>query len=107
MSTDIKFIKTKLPKINQSGRFIDALLVKLANQLMKIGVLLAKRFLTPLATTASATGIDSVIQRKLFKQEVVKTRVSETIRTKRRNFMCFNTENIFTEKGVLIATKRF
>ena len=98
MSTDVKFIKTKLPKINQWGRFIDALLGKLANQLMKVGVPLAKRFLTLFSTTASASEIVSVIQRKLYKQEVRKTGVKETIRTNRRNFRCFNVGNVFTEK---------
>ena len=41
MSTNIKFSKAELPKINQWGRFIDALLGKLANQLLKVGVPLA------------------------------------------------------------------
>ena len=52
---------------------------KLANQLMKVGVPLAKKFLTPLAIKASASEIYSVIQGKLRKQEVVRTGVSETV----------------------------
>ena len=55
-----------MPAINQSGRFIDALLGKLANQLIKICVPLAKRFLTPLVNTASASEVAGIIQRKLY-----------------------------------------
>ena len=51
---------------------------------MKVGVPLAKRFLTPLAIKASASEIYSVIQGKLRKQEVVRTGVSEKKKDKIR-----------------------
>ena len=44
MSMDIKLSKAQLPKIIQSGRFLGALLGKLASPLMKVGVLLATNF---------------------------------------------------------------
>ena len=68
---------------------------------------MAKRFLTPLAITASASEVYSVIQGKLRKQEVVRTGVSETVRTNKRwilwhairRFRCFSLGIISTEKG--------
>ena len=62
MSTDKKFTKAYLPKIIELGEFLGALLDKLAGPLIKVGVSLAKYFLAPLATIASA--LDSDIQKK-------------------------------------------
>ena len=65
ISTDIKFSKTELPKIIQSGEFLGALLGKFAGLLTKVAVLLAKNVLVPLGTMASASAIDGAIQRKM------------------------------------------
>ena len=67
MSTDKKFTKAYLPKIIELGEFLGALLDKLAGPLIKVGVSLAKYFLAPLATIASA--LDSDIQKKKKKKE--------------------------------------
>ena len=65
MPTDIKLSKAELSKIIQSGGFLSALLRKLADLLMKIGVPLAKILLTSLTTMASASTIGGSIQRKM------------------------------------------
>ena len=61
MSTDIKGIKAQLSKIILSGKFIGVLFGKFAGPLMKVGVLLAKNVLAPLATMASASVTDGAI----------------------------------------------
>ena len=66
MSTDKKFTKAYLPKVIELGEFLGALLDKLAGPLIKVGVSLAKYFLAPLATIASA--LDSDIQKKKKKE---------------------------------------
>ena len=48
MSTDIKFPKTQITKIIQSGGFLGSLLSKIAVPLIKIAVLLAKNILAPI-----------------------------------------------------------
>ena len=50
-----------MSKIIQSGKFLGVLLGKFAGPLMKVGVLLAKNVLAPLATMASASVIDGAI----------------------------------------------
>ena len=55
MSTNIKL--NKLSKIIQSREILGALLGKLAGQLMKVGLPLAKTFLAPLTTMALASAI--------------------------------------------------
>ena len=72
MSTDKKFTKAYLPKIIELGEFLGALLDKLAGPLIKVGVSLAKYFLAPLATIASA--LDSDIQKKKKKKRMHGTR---------------------------------
>ena len=54
----------KLSKIIQSEGFLGSLLSKLAGQLMKIAVLLAKNILASLGITAAASAIDTGIQKK-------------------------------------------
>ena len=61
MSADVKFSKTKIVKIIQSGGFLGSLLSKLAGPLMKIAVPLAKNVLAPLGITAAASALDAGI----------------------------------------------
>ena len=65
MSTDIKLSKAQITKIIQSGGFLGSLLSKLAGQLMKVAVPLAKNILAPLGMTAAASAIDAGIQKKI------------------------------------------
>ena len=65
MSTKIKLSKAQISKINQSGRFLGALLSKLAGPLMKAAVPLAKNILAPLGITAAASAINAGIQKKI------------------------------------------
>ena len=44
MSTDIKLSEAQIFKINQSGGFLGSLFSKLAGSLMKVAVLLAKKY---------------------------------------------------------------
>ena len=61
MSTDIKFSKTQISKIIQSGGFLGSLLSKMAGPLMKVAVPLAKNVLAPLGINAAASPIDAGI----------------------------------------------
>ena len=69
-SVDIKFSKTQLPKMMQSGGF----LVKLLGSLLKTGLPLMKIILTPLAKsvliplglTAAASAADAGIHKKIL-----------------------------------------
>ena len=65
MSTDIKLSKAQISKVIQSGGFLGSLLSKLAGQLMKVAVPLAKNILAPLGITAAASAIDARIQKKI------------------------------------------
>ena len=53
-STDVKFSKTQLLKMMQSGGFLGNLLSKLAGPLMKVAMPLAKNVLSPLGLTAAS-----------------------------------------------------
>ena len=64
MSTTIKLSKTQMSKMIQSGQFLGSLLSKLAGQLMKVAVPLAKNILIPLGITAAASAINAAIQKK-------------------------------------------
>ena len=64
MSTNIKLSKTQIAKVIQSGGFLGSLLSRLAGQLMKVAVPLAKNILAPLGITATASAIDAGIQKK-------------------------------------------
>ena len=48
ISTDLKLSKAQIFKIIQSGGFLGSLLSKLAGQLMKVAIPLAKNVLAPL-----------------------------------------------------------
>ena len=65
MSTDIKLSKAQISKRIQSGGFLGSLLSKLAGQLMKVAIPLAKNVLAPLGITAASKAIDAGIQKKI------------------------------------------
>ena len=65
LSTDLKFSKTQMFKIIQSGGFLELLLSELAGPLMKVAIPLTKNVLAPLAITAAASAIDARIQNKI------------------------------------------
>ena len=65
LSTDIKLSKTQISKIIQSGGFLGLLLSKIAGQLMKVTVPLAKNILASLGITAAASAIDAKTQKKM------------------------------------------
>ena len=64
ISTDSKLSKAQISKIIQSGGFLVSLLSKLAGQLMKVAIPLAKNILPPLGIIAAASAIDAGIQKK-------------------------------------------
>ena len=64
MSTDIKLSKAQISEIIQSGGLLGSLLSKLAGQLMKVAVPLAKNILAALEITAAASAIHAGIQKK-------------------------------------------
>ena len=61
-ATDIKLSKAQIKKLIQSGGFLGKLLSKLAGQLMKVAMPLAKNALAPLAPMSA---IDGSIQKKI------------------------------------------
>ena len=63
-STDVKFSKTQLSKMMQSGGFLGNLLSKLAGPLMKVAMPLAKNVLAPLGLTAAMSAIYGSIKKK-------------------------------------------
>ena len=65
MSTDLKLSRAQISKIIQSRGFLGSLLSKLAGQLMKVAIPLAKNVLAPLGITAAASAINAGIQKKL------------------------------------------
>ena len=64
LSTDIEFSKAQLKQLMQSEGFLGKLLSKLAGQLMKVAIPLAKNVLAPLGLTAAMSAIDGSIQKK-------------------------------------------
>ena len=66
LSRDVKFSKTQLLKISQSGGFLGNLLHKLAGPLMKVAMPLAKNVLAPLGLTAAMSAIDGSIKKKML-----------------------------------------
>ena len=65
LATDIKLSKAQIKKLIQSGGFLGKLLSKLAGQLMKVALPLAKNVLVPLGLTAAMSAIDGSIQKKI------------------------------------------
>ena len=66
LSRDVKFSKTQLLKMSQSGGFLGNLLSKLAGPLMKVAMPLAKNVLAPLGLTAAMSVIDGSIKEKML-----------------------------------------
>ena len=66
LSRDVKFSKTQLLKMMQSGGFLGNLLSKLAGPLMKVAMSLAKNVLSPLGLTAAMSAIDGSIKKKML-----------------------------------------
>ena len=64
LPTDVKFSKTQLLKMSQSGGFLGNLLSKLAGPLMKVAMPLAKNVLAPLGLTAAMS--DGNIKKKML-----------------------------------------
>ena len=64
LSTDVKFSKTQLLKMSQSGGFLGNLLGKLAGPLMKVAIPLAKNVLAPSGLTAAMSAIDGSIKKR-------------------------------------------
>ena len=64
LSRDVKFSKTSLLKMSQSGGFLGNLLSKLAGPLMKAAMPLAKNVLAPLESTAAMSAIDGSIKKR-------------------------------------------
>ena len=69
LSRDVKFSKTLLLKMSQSGGFLGSLLSKLAGPLMKVAIPLAKNVLAPLGLTAAMSAIDGSIKKRCLVQE--------------------------------------
>ena len=72
LSTDVKFSKTQLSKMMQSGGFLGNLLSKLAGPLMKVAMPVAKNVLAPLGLTATMSVIDGSIKKKMLSSGVTK-----------------------------------
>ena len=66
LSTDVKFSKTQLSKMLQSGGFSGNLFSKLAGPLMKVAMPLAKSVLAPLGLTAAVSAIDESIKKRML-----------------------------------------
>ena len=64
LSTYVKFSKTQLSKIMQSGGFLGNLLSKLAGPLMKVAMPLAKNVSAPLGLTAAMSAINGSIKKR-------------------------------------------
>ena len=69
LSRDVKFSKTQLLKMMQSGGFLGNLLSKLAGSLMKVAMPLAKNVLAPLGLTAAMSIVDGSIKKRCLVQE--------------------------------------
>ena len=65
MAADIKLSKAQISKLIQSGRFLGALLSKLAGPLMKVAVPLTENIPALLGIIAAASVIDTGIQKKI------------------------------------------
>ena len=69
LSRDVKFSKTQLLKMMQSGGFLGNLLSKLACPLMKVAMPLAKNVLAALGLTTAMSAIDGSIKKRCLVQE--------------------------------------
>ena len=69
-TTDIKLSKAQIKKIIQSVGFLGKLLRKLAGQLMKVAMPLAKNVLVLLGLTAVMSAINGSIQKRYMVREL-------------------------------------
>ena len=70
VSKDIKFSKTQLKNLIQSGGFLGSLLSKIAGPLMKVAMPLAKNVLAPLGLTAAMSAIDGGYKKRCVLMEL-------------------------------------
>ena len=70
MATDIKLSKAQIKQLIQSGGFLDKLLSKLAGQLMKVAMPLAKNVLAPLRLTAAMSAMMEVFKKICMVREL-------------------------------------
>ena len=66
MSTDIKLSKAQLKKTIMSGGALGSILGKLSLKLIKVANPILKYAVAPLGLSAATSGIDGVIQKKSF-----------------------------------------
>ena len=66
LPADVKFSKSQLLKMSQSGGSLRNLLSKLTAPLMKVAMPLAKNVLAPLGLTAAMSAIDGSIKKKML-----------------------------------------
>ena len=71
MPIDLKLSKAQISKIIQSGGFSGSLLSKLTGPILKVAIPLAKNVLAPLGIIAAASAIDTGIQKKKKKRNMV------------------------------------
>ena len=64
LSTDVKFSRTQLLKMSQSGGFLGNLLSKLGGPLMKVAMPLAKNVLASLGLTAAMSATIEVLKKR-------------------------------------------
>ena len=69
LSRDVKFSKTQLLKMMQSGGSLGNLLSKLAGPLKQVAIPLAKNVLSPLGLTAAMSAIHGSIKKICLAQE--------------------------------------
>ena len=80
LSRDVKFSKTQLLKMMQSGGFLANLLSKLAGPLMKIAMPLAKNVLAPLGLNAAMSAIDAIFKNPIIKNDAIRRIFSKFIK---------------------------
>ena len=80
LSRDVKFSKTQLLKMMQSGGFLANLLSKLAGPLMKVAMPLAKNVLAPLGLNAAMSAIDAIFKNPIIKNDAIRRIFSKFIK---------------------------
>ena len=80
LSRDVKFSKTQLLKMMQSGGFLANLLSKLAGPLMKVAMPSAKNVLAPLGLNAAMSAIDAIFKNPIIKNDAIRRIFSKFIK---------------------------